>query len=74
MKVVRKKLRGKILLHLLKPLIGTLFSSMFAVEQAHMLPARPPHPGEPSRLFLFKMLNFKDWDAILYQAEPKAKP
>lgn len=49
------------------------FSHLFAVERAHCVPARPPHPGEPPRLFLFKFLNFKDRDAALYLARTKGE-
>lgn len=47
------------------------FSKMFAVERAHRVPAKPPRPGEPPRPFLFKVLNFKDRDAILQHARAK---
>lgn len=47
------------------------FSYMFAIERVHRVPPRPPKPGEPPRPFLFKLLNFKDRDAILYQARTK---
>lgn len=47
------------------------FSPMFAVERAHRVPPRPPKPGKPPRPFLFKMLNFKVHDAILYQARTR---
>lgn len=45
-----------------------VFSPMCTVEKAHRVPGRLPHPGEPTRPFLFKLLNFKDPDAIIYQA------
>lgn len=48
-----------------------MFSPMFAVERAHRVPSRPPHPGEPPRPFLFKFLNFKDRDSALYQARTR---
>lgn len=44
------------------------FSPMFAVERAHQVPARPPPPGAPPRPFLFRLLNYKDRDAILNKA------
>lgn len=48
------------------------FSPMFAVERAHRVPARPPPPGAPPRPFLFKLLNYKDRDAILHKARTTA--
>lgn len=45
------------------------FSPLFAVERAHRVPSRPLPPGNHPRPFLFKLLNYKDRDAIL----PKAR-
>lgn len=47
---------------------GRNFSPMFVVEQSHRVPARPPQPGEPPRLFLFILLNFKERNTILAKA------
>lgn len=44
------------------------FSSLFAVERAHRVPARPPPPGAPPRPFLARMLSSKDRDAALQAA------
>lgn len=44
------------------------FSPMFAVERAHRVPARPLPPGNYPQPFLFKLLNYKDTDAILSKA------
>lgn len=48
------------------------FSKMFTVERANRVPAKLPRPGEPPRPFLFKLLNFKDRDAILHQARTRS--
>lgn len=45
-----------------------LFSPMFSVERLHRIPARPPPPWAPPWPFLFKLLNYKYRDAILYNA------
>lgn len=44
------------------------FSPLFAVERAHRVPACPLPPGNHPRPFLFKLLNYKDRDAILSKA------
>lgn len=44
------------------------FSPLFAVERAHRVPSRPLPPGNHPRAFLFKLLNYKDRDAILAKA------
>lgn len=41
---------------------------MFSVEKVHRVPARPLQPGAPPWPFLFKLLNYKDSDVILYNA------
>lgn len=45
-----------------------VFSPMFLVEK---VPARPPKPGAPPRPFLFKLLKYKNRDAILYNARTR---
>lgn len=44
------------------------FSPIFSVERAHRVPGSPLPPGAPPRPFLFKLLNCKDRDAILFSA------
>lgn len=44
------------------------FFPLFAVERAHRVPSRPLPPGNHPRAFLFKLLNYKDRDAILSKA------
>lgn len=44
------------------------FSPMFAVKMAHRVPARPPPQGAPPHPSLFRLLNYKDQDAILNKA------
>lgn len=41
------------------------FSTMFVVERAHRLAAKPPPQGAPPRTFIAKMLNFRDRDTVL---------
>lgn len=41
---------------------------MLCVERAHRVPMRPLPPGNPPRTFLFKLLNYKDRDVILFKA------
>lgn len=72
---IPEKTEGKNPITFIESLLTTTFvkdsfSFMFAVERAHRVPARPHKPGEPLRPFLFKLLNFKDRDAVLYQARP----
>lgn len=43
------------------------FSPMFSVERAHRMLSRSLLPGAPPRPFLFKMLNYKDRDAIVFK-------
>lgn len=44
------------------------FSSAFAIEQAHRVPARSPPPGAPLCPFLARFLSSKDRDAALQTA------
>lgn len=44
------------------------FSPMFAVERAHRVLSRPPQQRAPPCSFLFRLLNYKDRDAILSKA------
>lgn len=44
------------------------FSPLFSVERAHRVPSRPLPPGNQPCAFLFKLLNYKDRDAILSKA------
>lgn len=46
-------------------------SSVFAVERAHRVPARPLPPGAPPRPFLVRLLSSRDRDAILQAARQK---
>lgn len=41
---------------------------MYAVESAHRVPARPPPQGALLCPFLFRLLNYKDRDAVLSKA------
>ena len=49
----------------------TTFSTVFAVERAHRIPAKPPAPGAPARPLLARFLNCKDRDLILRKARQK---
>lgn len=49
------------------------FSPMFSVERALRVLSKPPRPGEPPQLLMFKLLNLKDRDASLYQARMKSE-
>lgn len=46
-------------------------STVFAVERAHRVPARPLPPGAPPRPFLVRLLSSRDRDAILQAARQK---
>lgn len=68
----QKELKAKILNFLekwLKSLVGSeTLSSLFAIEQAHSVPMRPPPSGAPPRPLLAKLLNFRDEATILHTA------
>lgn len=49
------------------------FSSAFAVERAHRVPAVVPKPGLPPRPLLARLLNCRDRDAILRKARQKGE-
>lgn len=48
-------------------------SSVYAIERAHRVPARPPPPGAPPRPFLARLLSSRDRDAILQAARRKGE-
>lgn len=55
--------------HWLKEIIpNARISPLFAVEEAHRIPPRPPPPGDSPRPLLVQMLNSKDRDAALQAA------
>ncbi|KAM9316655.1 proto-oncogene tyrosine-protein kinase ROS [Gastrophryne carolinensis] len=46
-------------------------TTFFTVERAHRIPMRPLPPGTPPRPFIFKVLHYRDRDAILAAARMK---
>lgn len=49
------------------------FSSAFAVERAHRVPAKPPVPGAAPRPLLARMMNCKDGDLVLHKTRQKGQ-
>lgn len=45
------------------------FSAIICVERVHSLPMRPLPPGNLPRMFICKLLNYKDRDVILSKAK-----
>lgn len=49
------------------------FSPFFSVERAHRMPPVRGPPGAPPRTFIFKLLHFKDRDAVLRAARAQGE-
>lgn len=47
----------------------TAFSPHFVVEQAHRMPPTRGPLGAPPRTFIFRLMNFRDCDLILREAQ-----
>lgn len=46
---------------------SALLSLHFVVERAHRVLAQRPRPGSRPHPFLFKLLNYHDWDVVLHE-------